>query len=298
MGQVWLAEQTAPVRRQAALKLIRAGMRDGAMLLRLQSERQSLAIMDHPSTAKVFDAGTTPDGQPYFVMEYVSGVPITDYCDQKKLSIRGRLQLFVRVSEGVQQHAPDVHHASRSEARQRSRRRSRRQADAADRRVRTCETRHSFWLHDGTAMLAGTPLGIPVYMSRDQLRPGGRSAGWPIPSRSVSACLLSPSICPIAGAARRYKAARGPLCSRGSSALRKAGAAVDRGLSSRADMTAYSFPGNVRELKSEMSRLAALASPDLPCGPDLLNDRIRHRRHDKSARRRRTTTSVGSMSSQ
>jgi serine/threonine protein kinase len=65
MGQVWLAEQTSPVRRQAALKLIRAGMCDNAMLQRFQSERQSLAIMDHPSIAKVFDTGATPDGEPY-----------------------------------------------------------------------------------------------------------------------------------------------------------------------------------------------------------------------------------------
>src|SRR5215467_14532222 len=77
MGKVWLAEQTAPVRRRVALKLIKAGMYDDAVLKRFASERQSLAIMDHPSIAKVFDAGTTPDGQPYFVMEYVPGIPIT-----------------------------------------------------------------------------------------------------------------------------------------------------------------------------------------------------------------------------
>ncbi|HYA62726.1 MAG TPA: serine/threonine-protein kinase, partial [Candidatus Sulfotelmatobacter sp.] len=102
MGQVWLAEQTTPVKRQVALKLIRAGMFDSAALQRFQSECQSLAIMDHPTIAKVFDAGTTADGQPYFVMEYVPGVPITDYCDQKKLKIAERLELFVKVCEGVQ----------------------------------------------------------------------------------------------------------------------------------------------------------------------------------------------------
>jgi serine/threonine protein kinase len=102
MGQVWLAEQTAPVRRQVALKLIRAGMCDDTMLHRFQSERQSLAIMDHPSIAKVFDAGATPDSQPYFAMEYVPGVAITDYCDQKKLNIRGRLELLIQVCEGAQ----------------------------------------------------------------------------------------------------------------------------------------------------------------------------------------------------
>lgn len=102
MGQVWLAEQTDPIKRQVALKLIRAGMFDTAALQRFQSERQSLAIMDHPTIAKVFDAGTTADGQPYFVMEYVPGVPITDYCDQKKLKIAERLELFVKLCEGVQ----------------------------------------------------------------------------------------------------------------------------------------------------------------------------------------------------
>jgi eukaryotic-like serine/threonine-protein kinase len=102
MGQVWLAEQTAPLQRQVALKLIRVGMYDDSVLQRFQSERQSLAIMEHPSIAKVFDAGATLDGQPYFVMEYVPGVPITDYCDQKRLKIRERLELFVKVCEGVQ----------------------------------------------------------------------------------------------------------------------------------------------------------------------------------------------------
>ena len=102
MGQVWLAEQTSPVRRQVALKLIKAGMYDEALVQRFQSERQSLAIMDHPAIAKVFDAGATSQGQPYFVMEYVPGLPITEYCDQKKLKIRDRLELFIQACDGVQ----------------------------------------------------------------------------------------------------------------------------------------------------------------------------------------------------
>jgi eukaryotic-like serine/threonine-protein kinase len=102
MGQVWLAEQSAPVRRRVALKLIRAGIYDNALLQGFQAEKHSLALMDHPAIAKVFDAGTTEAGQPYFVMEYVRGLAITEYCDEKKLSIRERIELFIEVCEGVQ----------------------------------------------------------------------------------------------------------------------------------------------------------------------------------------------------
>jgi WD40 repeat protein/serine/threonine protein kinase len=102
MGQVWLAQQIAPVWRPVALKLIKAGMYDEAVVRRFQSERQSLAIMDHPAIAKVFDAGTTPQGQPYLVMEYVPGSAITDYCDQHKLTVRQRVELFIQACDGVQ----------------------------------------------------------------------------------------------------------------------------------------------------------------------------------------------------
>jgi non-specific serine/threonine protein kinase/serine/threonine-protein kinase len=102
MGQVWLAEQTAPVKRQVALKLIKVGLYGSAVIQRFESERQSLALMNHPAIAKVFDTGATKDGQPYFVMEYVDGPPITRYCDNKKLKIRERLELFIKVCEGVQ----------------------------------------------------------------------------------------------------------------------------------------------------------------------------------------------------
>ena len=102
MGQVWLAEQASPVRRLVALKLIKAGMYDETVVQRFQAEQQSIAIMDHPAIAKVFDAGATEQGQPYFVMEYVPGLPITDYCDQKKLPIKRRLELFIQTCEGVQ----------------------------------------------------------------------------------------------------------------------------------------------------------------------------------------------------
>jgi eukaryotic-like serine/threonine-protein kinase len=102
MGQVWLAEQTTPLQRQVVVKFIKAGIYDETSLQRFQAERQSLAIMDHPCIAKVFDAGATPTGQPYFVMEYVPGLAITTYCDNNKLSTSQRLELFVRICEGVQ----------------------------------------------------------------------------------------------------------------------------------------------------------------------------------------------------
>jgi len=102
MGEVWLAEQKQPVRRRVALKLIKAGMDTREVVGRFESERQALALMDHPSIAKVFDAGSTPEGRPYFAMEYVNGVPITAYCDKHKLTTEQRLELFVRVCEGVQ----------------------------------------------------------------------------------------------------------------------------------------------------------------------------------------------------
>jgi eukaryotic-like serine/threonine-protein kinase len=102
MGEVWLAEQTDPVRRRVALKVIRAGMGSREVIARFQSERQALALMDHPAIAKVLDAGSTEQGAPYFVMEYVAGVPITTYCDQHRLDLRERLRLFTLVCEGVQ----------------------------------------------------------------------------------------------------------------------------------------------------------------------------------------------------
>ena len=102
MGEVWLAEQKQPVRRRVAIKLIKAGMDTREVVARFESERQALALMDHPAIAKVFDAGSTPQGRPYFVMEYVTGVPITDYCDKHRLSMRQRLELFVAVCDGVQ----------------------------------------------------------------------------------------------------------------------------------------------------------------------------------------------------
>ena len=102
MGTVWVAEQTQPVRRKVALKLIKAGMDSKSVLARFEAERQALAVMDHPNIAKVLDGGLTETGRPFFVMEYVKGVPITEYCDATRLSVPERLNLFVEVCQAVQ----------------------------------------------------------------------------------------------------------------------------------------------------------------------------------------------------
>jgi tetratricopeptide (TPR) repeat protein len=102
MGTVWKAEQTQPVRRIVALKLIKAGMDSRTVLSRFEAERQALALMDHPNIAKVLDGGSTESGRPFFVMEYVKGIPFTQYCDDARLSIAERLALFVPVCHAVQ----------------------------------------------------------------------------------------------------------------------------------------------------------------------------------------------------
>ena len=102
MGTVYMAEQTQPVRRTVALKLIKAGMDSRQVLARFGAERQALALMDHPNIAKVFDAGTTDTGRPYFVMELVKGIPITRFCDERRLTPRERLELVIPVCQAVQ----------------------------------------------------------------------------------------------------------------------------------------------------------------------------------------------------
>jgi serine/threonine protein kinase/tetratricopeptide (TPR) repeat protein len=102
MGVVYMAEQTAPVRRRVALKVIRPGMDSRQVVARFEAERQALALMDHPNIAKVHDAGAAESGRPFFVMELVRGLPITDYCDREGLSVAERLELFVLVCRAVQ----------------------------------------------------------------------------------------------------------------------------------------------------------------------------------------------------
>jgi serine/threonine protein kinase/tetratricopeptide (TPR) repeat protein len=102
MGTVWMAQQTEPVKRLVALKVIKAGMDSKQVLARFEAERQALALMDHPHIARVLDAGAAPDGRPFFVMELVKGVPLTRYCDEQRLTPRQRLELFVPVCQAIQ----------------------------------------------------------------------------------------------------------------------------------------------------------------------------------------------------
>jgi non-specific serine/threonine protein kinase/serine/threonine-protein kinase len=102
MGEVWVARQESPIRRDVAIKFIKAGMDTRHVVARFESERQALALMDHPNIAKVFDAGTSDQGRPYFVMEYVKGMALHKYADEHRLSTLERLELIIQVCEGVQ----------------------------------------------------------------------------------------------------------------------------------------------------------------------------------------------------
>ncbi len=101
-GVVYMAEQEEPVRRRVALKVIKLGMDTKSVIARFEAERQALALMDHPNIAKVLEAGATDTGRPYFVMELVRGIKITDFCDENNFSTSGRLELFIQVCQAIQ----------------------------------------------------------------------------------------------------------------------------------------------------------------------------------------------------
>src|SRR6266446_2693830 len=101
-GVVFMAEQQEPIRRKVALKVLKPGMDTRQVIARFEAERQALALMDHPNIAKVLDAGQTTSGRPYFIMDLVKGVPVTEYCDQSRLTPKERLELFVHVCQAVQ----------------------------------------------------------------------------------------------------------------------------------------------------------------------------------------------------
>jgi eukaryotic-like serine/threonine-protein kinase len=101
-GEVWMAEQREPVKRRVALKIIKLGMDSRQIVARFEAERQALAMMDHANIARIYDAGTTDTGRPYFVMELVRGIKITEYCDQNQLPTEERLKLFIQVCQAIQ----------------------------------------------------------------------------------------------------------------------------------------------------------------------------------------------------
>ena len=96
-GDVYMAEQQEPVRRKVALRIIKLGMDTRQVIARFEAERQALALMDHPNIAKILDAGATESGRPYFVMDYVRGIPVTEYCDQNDLTTKERLGIFIDI---------------------------------------------------------------------------------------------------------------------------------------------------------------------------------------------------------
>ena len=173
MGVVYEAEQLEPLRRTVALKVIRRGMDTEEVLARFESERQALAVMDHPNIARALDAGTTDDGLPYFVMELVAGESITAWCDRKDLDIRRRLELFVGVCRGVQHaHQKGVIHRDLKPSNILVRETDGRPvptiidfgiAKAVERRVGD----------DGFATALGVMVGTPVYMSPEQAEASG-----------------------------------------------------------------------------------------------------------------------------
>ena len=136
MGAVFRADQTEPVKRQVALKLIKIGMDSRAVLARFDAERQALALMDHPNIARVYDGGTTAAGQPFFVMELVHGEPITAYCDRHRLSVCGQARVIRRRLPGRAARAPEGNHPPRLEAIEHPGHRGRRPADAQGHRLR------------------------------------------------------------------------------------------------------------------------------------------------------------------
>ena len=129
-GEVWMAEQREPVKRRVALKIIKLGMDSRQIVARFEAERQALAMMDHPNIAKIFDAGATDTGRPYFVMELVRGIKITEYCDQNQLPTQRTAEAVHPGLPGHPARAPEGHHPPRHQALEHPRDAARRRAGA------------------------------------------------------------------------------------------------------------------------------------------------------------------------
>jgi non-specific serine/threonine protein kinase/serine/threonine-protein kinase len=172
MGQVFLAEQLEPVRRQVAVKVIKLGMDTRSIVNRFEAERQALARMEHASIAHVYEAGVTERGSPYFSMEYVSGEPITDYCDNRRLNVRERLELFIQVCNAIQHaHQKGVIHRDLKPSNilvvERNEGPLPKVIDFGIAKATRSEL-------EGERTLVGQVLGTPGYMSPEQALSGGR----------------------------------------------------------------------------------------------------------------------------
>ncbi|MSR18145.1 MAG: serine/threonine protein kinase [Phycisphaerales bacterium] len=173
-GVVYLAEQTEPVRRRVALKLLKSGMDSEAVVARFEAERQALALMDHPSVSKVLDAGVTADGRPYFVMEFVQGETLLKFADSQRLDIRGRIVLFMQVCDGVQHaHSKGVLHRDLKPANILI------APEGTGYRAKVIDFGIAKALHQGALgdveqTVVGQFLGTPAYMSPEQASAGSR----------------------------------------------------------------------------------------------------------------------------
>jgi WD40 repeat protein/serine/threonine protein kinase len=180
MGMVYLAEQEQPIARQVALKIIKLGMDTRAVLARFQSEGQALALMEHPNIAQVYEAGSGAHGRPYFVMEYVPGIPITEYCDRHHLDTRQRLELFLRVANGAQ-------HAHQKGVIHRDLKPSNilvieRDGGAVPKIIDfgLAKATEKTFTEETVFTEAGVLIGTPEYMSPEQASPGG----WDVDTRT------------------------------------------------------------------------------------------------------------------
>ena len=161
MGVVYRARQESPIRREVALKLIRAGLDSREVVARFEAERQALALMNHPNIARVFDAGATPDGRPYFVMELAPGAHITRYCDEHRLGIREPHRACRHRLPGGAARPPHGDHPSRSQTVEHHRRLHRRKPGAQSDRLRCPEGHRTRWGHAGRSPENGTSSGPP-----------------------------------------------------------------------------------------------------------------------------------------
>ncbi|MDX2115170.1 MAG: serine/threonine-protein kinase [Planctomycetota bacterium] len=166
-GSVWLARQRFPVEREVALKIVKAGMDTRAMLRRFDAERRTLAAMEHPGIARMFDAGETASGRPFFVMEFVRGEPLTAYCDGRRLGVRQRLELFIDVCRAVQHaHQKGVIHRDLKPGNILVEEVDGR---AAPKVIDFCIVKVSSGESEAGMTLEGQPIGTPEYMSPEQL---------------------------------------------------------------------------------------------------------------------------------